>query len=233
MISVVIPTRNSEEALVRTLATLVTAAADGTVREVVVVDGGSDDQTRLVAEGTGCDLISGSGGAWARCAIGAAAAQRGEFLMFLRPGVLLDPGWESDLQAAVERRLRHGDSRFAAVFRLASDDDTIAGSLKHYLLRLFGRLAGVTHPDQGLIISRNYLRELGGFVRHDGLAGVDLIRRVGRRRLIRLRTPVVRVIADGQDGALAGGGAKGVLAGLLLAVRLPVGMVAGLTGRKG
>lgn len=232
MISVVIPTRNSEEALVRTLATLVTGAADGTVREVVVVDGGSEDQTRLVAEGTGCDLISGAGSAWARCAIGAAAAQRGEFLMFLRPGVLLDPGWESDFQSVAERRLRHGDNRFAAVFRLASDDDTMAGSLRHSLSRLFGRLAGATHPDQGLIISRSYWRELGGFSRPDGLAGVDLVRRVGRRRLVRLRTPVVRVIADGQEGTLAGGGLTGVLTGLLLALRLPVGLIAGLTGLR-
>ncbi|PKR88836.1 glycosyltransferase [Pleomorphomonas diazotrophica] len=232
MISVVIPTQNSEEALVRTLSTLVTGAADGTVREVVVVDGGSDDQTRLVAEGTGCDLISGAGGAWARCAIGAAAAQRGEFLMFLRPGVLLDPGWESDFQAAAERRLRHGDSRFAAVFRLASDDDTLGGSLKHYLQRLFGRCAGVTHPDQGLIISRSYFRELGGFGRRDGLAGADLVRRIGRRRLVRLRAPAVRVIADSQGDTISSGGALGALATLLLAVRLPVRLVAGLTGRR-
>ncbi len=231
MISVVIPTRNSEEALARTLSTLVTGAADGTVREVVVVDGGSEDQTRLVAEGTGCDLISGAGGIWARCAIGAAAAQRGEFLMFLRPGVLLDPGWASDFQAAVERRLRHGDSRFAAVFRLASDDDTLSGSLRHYLLRLFNRCAGATHPDQGLIVSRNYFRELGGFSRRDGLAGVDLVRRVGRRRLVRLRASAIRVIADGQGDTLTGGIA-GALTTLLLAVRLPVGVVAGLTGRR-
>jgi cellulose synthase/poly-beta-1,6-N-acetylglucosamine synthase-like glycosyltransferase len=93
MISVVIPTRNSEEALVRTLSSLIGGAADGTVREVVVVDGGSEDQTRLVAEGTGCEMISGTGGAWERCATGAATARRGEFLMFLRPGVLLDAGW--------------------------------------------------------------------------------------------------------------------------------------------
>ncbi len=232
MISVVIPTGNSEEALVRTLSTLVTSAADGTVREVVVVDGGSEDQTRLVAEGTGCDVISGAGGAWARCAIGAAAAQRGEFLMFLRPGVLLDPGWASDFQAAVERRLRHGDSRIAAVFRLASDDDTLGGSLRHYLRRLFNRCAGVTHPDQGLIISRGYFRELGGFSRRDGLAGVDLVRRVGRHHLIRLRASAVRVIADGQGDTVTGGGVAGTLAALLLAVRLPVGIVAGLTGRR-
>lgn len=233
MISVVIPTRNSEEALVRTLSSLIGGAADGTVREVVVVDGGSEDQTRLVAEGTGCEMISGTGGAWARCAIGSATARRGEFLMFLRPGVLLDAGWENDFQTALERRLRHGDVRFAAVFRLASDDDTLGGSLKYYLRRLFGRCAGMAHPDQGLIISRAYFRELGGFRRSDGLAGVDLVRRVGRRRLVRLRAPAVRVIADGQGAAVAGGGLVGALAALLLAARLPVGLVAGLTGQRG
>lgn len=232
MISVVIPTKDSEEALARTLATLVTGAADGTVREVLVVDGGSRDQTRLVAEGTGCELIAGHGAPWARCAAGAAAAQRGEFLMFLRPGVLLDPGWESDFQAAVERRIRHGDSRFAAVFRLASDDDTLVGSIRHILARLFGRCAGLAHPDQGLIISRGFFRELGGFTRGDNLAGADLIRRIGRRRLIRLRSPAVRVIGDGQGDTIAGSGFGGRLAALLLAVRLPVRLVAGLTGRR-
>jgi len=232
MISVVIPTKDSEEALVRTLATLVTGAADGTIREVVVVDGGSKDQTRLVAEGTGCDLISGYGGPWARCAAGAAAAQRGEFLMFLRPGVVLDAGWESDFQSAVERRLRHGDSRIAAVFRLAYDDDTLVGSIRYFLARLFGRCAGLTHPDQGLIISRGFFRELGGFGRNDNLAGVELIRRVGRRRLVRLRSPAVRVMADGQGDTVTGGGLGGSVAAVLLAIRLPVRLVAGLTGRR-
>ncbi len=232
MISVIIPTKDSEEALARTLATLVTGAADGTIREVLVVDGGSKDQTRLVAEGTGCDFLAAHGGAWTRCATGAAASQRGEFLMFLRPGVLLDPGWESDFQAAVERRIRHGDSRIAAVFRLASDDDTLVGSLRYFLSRLFGRCAGLTHPDQGLIISRGFFRELGGFSRTDNLAGVELVRRVGRRRLIRLRSPAVRVIADGQGDTVTGGGFGGNMAALLLAIRLPVALVAGLTGRR-
>jgi hypothetical protein len=91
----------------------------------------------------------------------------------------------------------------------------------------------MTHPDQGLIITRAYFRELGGFRRRDGLAGVDLVRRVGRRRLVRLRAPAVRVIADGQGDTVAGGGLVGALAALLLAIRLPVGLVAGLTGQRG
>ncbi len=42
MLSVVIETLNDEEALARTLASLVPAAVDGTVREVIICDRGSD-----------------------------------------------------------------------------------------------------------------------------------------------------------------------------------------------
>ena len=45
MLSVVIPTLNAEETLTRTLAPLVPAAVRGLVQEVIVVDGGSRDDT--------------------------------------------------------------------------------------------------------------------------------------------------------------------------------------------
>ena len=64
MLSVVIPTQNSEEGLARTLASLVPAAAEGVVREVVVVDAGSTDGTRVVADAAGCTLIEARG-SWA------------------------------------------------------------------------------------------------------------------------------------------------------------------------
>ena len=55
MISVIIPTFNSEIALAQTLAALVSAAADGVVREVIVVDAGSSDHTHKVADAAGCE----------------------------------------------------------------------------------------------------------------------------------------------------------------------------------
>lgn len=59
MLSVLIETLNDEERLARTLATLIPAAMDGTVREVIVCDGGSVDQTRKVADATGCIFLTG------------------------------------------------------------------------------------------------------------------------------------------------------------------------------
>ncbi|MDP3898731.1 MAG: glycosyltransferase, partial [Mesorhizobium sp.] len=50
MLTVVIETRNEEEALARTLASLVGGSVEGVVREVMVHDRGSTDHTVLVAD---------------------------------------------------------------------------------------------------------------------------------------------------------------------------------------
>ena len=61
MLSVIVPTRNSEEGLARTLSSLVSGAAEGVVREVVVVDDASTDGTRIVADAAGCTLVEAGG----------------------------------------------------------------------------------------------------------------------------------------------------------------------------
>lgn len=87
MISVLIQTRNDEEALARTLASLVGGSIEGVVREVIVQACGSTDQTRLVAEHAGCS-IAGEGELAA-----AIARARGDWLLVLLPGVRLTEGW--------------------------------------------------------------------------------------------------------------------------------------------
>ena len=56
MLSVIIATRDSERALVPTLAALVSGATAGLVSEVLVVDGGSRDDTAKVADVAGCNF---------------------------------------------------------------------------------------------------------------------------------------------------------------------------------
>ena len=57
MISVVIATHESERALVHTLAALVPGALAGVVREVIVADAGSRDDTAKVADVAGCRFM--------------------------------------------------------------------------------------------------------------------------------------------------------------------------------
>ncbi|PLP57758.1 glycosyl transferase family 2 [Mesorhizobium loti] len=87
MLSVLIETRNDEEGLARTLASLVGGVVEGMVREVIVCDLGSSDQTAKVAEHAGCrHLMTGGVGA-------GIAAAKGDWLLLLEPGARLVEGW--------------------------------------------------------------------------------------------------------------------------------------------
>ena len=57
MISVIIPTWNAERTLTATLSALVPALVDGVVREVILVDSGSTDQTVAIADSFGARVI--------------------------------------------------------------------------------------------------------------------------------------------------------------------------------
>lgn len=109
MLSVLIMTRNSERPLAQTLSALVSAVVEGLLRRVVVVDSGSSDATRLVAEGAGCMLYD--------------AADlpkifddlRSEWLLVLKPGAILQDGWEDVVR-------RHMDSgKASARFSMPQD----------------------------------------------------------------------------------------------------------------
>src|SRR5690349_20084907 len=96
MLSVVIATDESERLLVPTLAALVAGAAAGVVREVIIADKGSRDQTAAVADVAGCEIIVSQAALGARLRQAAAVA-RGQWLFFLRPGVVPDPGWVDEV----------------------------------------------------------------------------------------------------------------------------------------
>lgn len=87
MLTVVIETHNDEENLARTLASLVTGSVEGVVREVLVHDRGSTDQTALVADHAGCGMIGEN-----ELQAGLKRA-RGDWLLLIEPGARLADGW--------------------------------------------------------------------------------------------------------------------------------------------
>ena len=82
-----IETRNDEDALARTLMSLVSGAVEGIVREVMVHDRGSTDHTAAVADHAGCALIPNG-----ELASGMRRA-KGDWLLFIEPGAKLSDGW--------------------------------------------------------------------------------------------------------------------------------------------
>lgn len=96
MISVLIETHNNEEALARTLSSLVGGAVEGLVREVIVCDDGSTDQTHKVADHAGCGFVSGNASTGVRKA-------KADWLLLLEPGARLVDGWMESVAAHIAK----------------------------------------------------------------------------------------------------------------------------------
>lgn len=87
MLTVIIETNNSEEALARTLGPLVSGAVNGLLRDVIVHDVGSSDHTWKVAEQAGCVFAPNV------LLLDCLRRARGEWLLLLEPGSRLGSNW--------------------------------------------------------------------------------------------------------------------------------------------
>jgi glycosyltransferase involved in cell wall biosynthesis len=190
MISVVIPTLDDEATLPDALSALVSASVDGFVREVIVVDAGSKDATRDIADWAGAELVAAGPAKGLQLATGAARARR-PWLLFLNPDTVLDPGWEREASRFTEKVEKYPVRQAAAVFGLALDDEGFAPRLLESLARLRFAILRLPYGAQGLLIPRRLYDAIGG---HRALAAgedIDIARRLGRRRIKLLRARAV------------------------------------------
>ena len=183
MLSVVIPTLNAEKSLAATLAALVPGVVDGLVREVIISDGGSTDATLAIADEAGCTVVSGPAGRGGQLARGAAAA-RGGWLMFLHGDTVLETDWQREMAGFLARHVGGGTIEPpAAAFRYRLDDQGPAPRLLERIVALRVSLLALPYGDQGLVIARPFYDRLGGYADLPLMEDVDLMRRIGRRRL--------------------------------------------------
>lgn len=196
MISVILSTCNDEMALAHALAALVPAAADGMVREVIVVDSRSTDDTIAVADAAGCRILDGTGNPGADLAAGAAKA-RSDWLLFLSPDVMLEPGWQREAREFIDRLAMSGaGANRAASFRHASAGFGWRARLSEVRASVRSRLFASPSRQEGLLVPAGLYRAVGGHQARPGNADRDLARRIGRSRLSFLRARAVsRVVA--------------------------------------
>ena len=212
MISVVIPTLNAERQLPRCFDSLILPAVRGVVREVIVADGGSSDSTVTIADGAGAHIVQAGRCRAAQLAAGADAA-RSDWILFLHPETALEPGWEVEVESflhqAVPERPR------AAVFRFALDDFDAGARRAEAKAGLRSWLLALPYGDQGLLLPRRLYKKLGGYRDLERLEDADIIRRIGRRRLVRLRSRAINAARTRQ------GWLKPMTLSLLHTLRVP------------
>jgi rSAM/selenodomain-associated transferase 2 len=173
-----------------TLSALVPAAVDGLVREVIVVDGGSADRTKEIVDQAGAQLFGERAERGRQLAAGAAKA-RFPWLLFLHADTVLEPGWERETSRFMERVDTGDHPPSAAAFRFALDDQGPKSRLLERLVALRCRLLRLPYGDQGLLLPKSLYEEIGGFSPLPLMEDVDLVRRLGRRRTVMLRSRAV------------------------------------------
>ncbi len=202
MLSVVIPTLNAERTLPRALSALVSGAVSGLVREVIVSDGGSTDLTSAIAEESGAQFIASMRGRGAQLRTGAARA-RGPWLLFLHADTVLDASWTEDAERFMDRAERIG-AEHAAVFTFALDGLSSYARMLERTVKWRCSVLALPYGDQGLLISKRFYERLGGYGDLPLMEDVDLVRRIGRRRLSVLKSAAVTSAARYEQGGYVG-----------------------------
>jgi rSAM/selenodomain-associated transferase 2 len=173
-LSVVIPALNAAASLPATLDALI-----GRVGEIVVVDGGSADATAATVLSHGARLVESGRGRGGQLGAGVAATAL-PWLLLLHADTRLAPGWERPVDAAMR------DPRRASYFRFALDSDDPRARRLERLVAWRSRRLALPYGDQGLLIGRALLDAVGGVRPLPLMEDVDLVRRLGRRRLVAL-----------------------------------------------
>ncbi|MDA7948475.1 MAG: glycosyltransferase, partial [Hyphomicrobiaceae bacterium] len=156
----------------------------------IIADGGSEDGTSEIADIAGAEFVTCDKGRGPQLAAGAEQA-RSDWLLFLHADTVLQPGWEQEAATFMERVDTGARPLAAAAFSFALDDFGARPRILETIVGWRCTLFRFPYGDQGLLIPKRLYSSLGGYRPLPLMEDVDLVRRLGRRRLVMMRTKAV------------------------------------------
>lgn len=229
MISVIIPTLNAEATLGETLGALVPAVVDGLVKEVIIADGGSTDDTEKIVDIAGATFLRSTRGRGPQIAAGVKAAKF-PWLLVLHADTVLAPGWEREAAVFMERIDSGRRAPSAAAFRFALDDSGAMPRLFETLVAARCAVFALPYGDQGLLLPAALYREAGGFKPLPLMEDVDFVRRLGRRRVTMLRAEAVTSAERYRRSGYIARGLRNLFCLTLFFLRVPTRVIARVYG---
>ncbi len=153
-IAVVIPTLNEEDTIAETLRD----TAHLGFHEIIVIDGGSTDHTRALAEGLGLAKILNNQPGRARQLNAGVRTCRGDILVFLHADTRLPNNAKQHIESALADPAVVG-GRFDVRF----DSPSAWGRVISTFMNLRSRLTRISTGDQAMFVRRHVFEQLGGF----------------------------------------------------------------------
>ncbi|MFH1114430.1 MAG: TIGR04283 family arsenosugar biosynthesis glycosyltransferase [Pseudomonadota bacterium] len=184
VVSVIIPTLNEEDHIRHSLA----SALSEDRAEIIVVDGGSTDQTLNILQADGVDVFQSRAGRGSQMNAGASRAS-GEILLFLHADTVLPDGWYDHVLDALA-----SPDVVGGAFRLRIDANFFG-------LRVIERLANfrsarmrMPYGDQAIFLRKEAFDRIGGFPEMPLLEDLEFVRKL--RKLGRLKMPAAAVLTS-------------------------------------
>ena len=164
--------------------------------EVMVVDGGSSDDSKAVAQLAGAHWLQAPDrGRGQQLAFGAAKAT-GPWLLFLHADSRLPADWPAAVEAAMQST---EPERAAWYFDLQVRPSRLDLKLMEAAVAARSRWQQQPYGDQGLLLHASLYRYCGGYAPLPLMEDLDLVERLGR--LVKLKPLGLALISDGRRWA--------------------------------
>ena len=170
LISIIVPCLNEQKTIVPTLSQLLRTGPDV---ELIIVDGGSTDNTLTLLDNPRVRLLQTRKGRGHQLDFGARAAQ-GKLLWFLHADTLIN----AEAEAELRRALMH-PSFCSGNFSLIFDGPTRDAKVMTWIYRHL-RLIGLAYGDSGYAVRTEVYHRVGGFRDFPIFEDLDLLRRLRR-----------------------------------------------------
>ncbi len=174
-VSVVIPALNEAANIAATIKSAIHEDA-----EIIVVDGGSIDNTVEIASSAGVRVLTGLRGRAVQQNLGAKAAT-GRVLLFLHADTLLPAGYVNDIFKVMMDR-----KTVAGAFRFKTNLDYPVMKLIEFVANIRSRYLKLPYGDQGLFILKSVFESVGGFPEVPIAEDLYFLRRLPRYGRIRI-----------------------------------------------
>ncbi|MEH2286069.1 TIGR04283 family arsenosugar biosynthesis glycosyltransferase [Nostoc sp.] len=181
-ISIIIPVINEAGNIKEAIAT----TQPSTNIEVIVVDGGSKDNTVKIAHSLGVKVISSSPGRAVQMNAGAVAAS-GEILLFLHADTRLPIGFDEMICMVVQQ-----PGTVAGAFNLRIDASLLSLRWVELGVNLRSHFCQMPYGDQAIFLTKVLFQQIGGFPELPIMEDFEFMRRLkAKGRITIISTPVV------------------------------------------
>jgi rSAM/selenodomain-associated transferase 2 len=176
-ISIIVPTLNEQQCIAETIRTLQQLEGE---KEIIVVDGGSSDETRSLACAQGAQVLAAPPGRGAQMHAGALKAT-GDVLWFVHADTVPPPHALNEIQKHLESPSIAGGN-FGLIF-----DGTSRAARQLTAIYPMLRILGLCYGDSGIFARREAYDRIGGFRALALFEDLDLLRRLrGAGRFVHL-----------------------------------------------